>query len=175
MFSDTRHHCSGASRTVPLLIFTTLYRHRDAIHKLGTELQRHNELRGTGRTATELASSRHARSSFVALTDEMRWLLPKFNKYKPSLWYAGVGFLVLRLMQTSLMALVRSQHAQAVIACCVTLVSASAQRELSPFRRASDNHVALLSQWLIFLWVNFIKLLLFVLVVNKIDISLCVF
>lgn len=36
--------------------------------------------------------------------------------------------------------------------CCSCLISVSLQHELSPFRRASDNHVALLATWLIFAW-----------------------
>jgi len=37
--------------------------------------------------------------------------------------------------------------------CCITLVSILLQSELSPFRRSSDNHVALQAQVLVFVWV----------------------
>ena len=38
--------------------------------------------------------------------------------------------------------------------CCITLVSILLQSELSPFRRSSDNHVALQAQVLVFVWVG---------------------
>ena len=76
------------------------------------------------------------------------------SQQKPSHWYAGTALLVLRLVQTSFMALVRTQREQAAIMCCVTLVSATVQRELSPYRRSSDNHVAYLTHMLVLLWVR---------------------
>ena len=51
------------------------------------------------------------------------------------------------------MALVPSQLVQSVIMCCLTLVSIALQREFRPYRRASDNQIALSAQILIFLWV----------------------
>ena len=74
--------------------------------------------------------------------------------FKPSQWFAGVLLLVLRLLQTTFMALVASQLVQATIMCFITLLSISMQSELAPYRRASDNHVALLAHWLVFLWVS---------------------
>ena len=138
---------------VPVLIFTTMYPHRHAIRKLGTDLQHHNRTRGTTMTSRQFAKSKHARSSFATLTVEMAWLMPKFEKYTPSFWFAGVGLLVLRLIQTSLMALVRTQRVQAALVSFVTLVALSLLRELSPMRRVSDNRVVVLSQAQIFLWV----------------------
>ena len=132
----------------------TMYPHRHAIRKMGTDLQEHNKSRGTTLTSQQFAKSKHARSSFASLTVEMAWLLPKFETYAPSFWFAGVGLLVLRLVQTSLMALVRTQRVQAAVVSLVTLVSVSLLRELSPMRLASDNRVVVLSQALIFLWVR---------------------
>ena len=149
---------SVCSPTVPTLIFTTMYRYRDAIHKLGTELHRHNQSRGSVMTVNQFAKSKQARNSFASLSVEMLWLLPKFEKFRPSAWWAGVGMLVLRLFQTSLMALVRTQLEQATIVSCVTLISISLLRELSPMRVASDNQVAVLAQALVFCW-TFVLLL----------------
>ena len=73
-------------------------------------------------------------------------------------YYMGVWLLLFRLAQTSLMTLVRTQLAQAAIMCCITWCAAFVQRELSPFTRLSDNHVALMGHWLIFSWV-FVMLL----------------
>jgi hypothetical protein len=120
---------------------------------MGTDLQDHNKSRGTTLTAQQFAKSKHARSSFASLTVEMAWLLPKFEKFKPEFWHCGVVSLVLRLAQTSLMALLPSQNAQAAIVSLLTLVALSLIIELSPMRRASDNRVAVLSQGLIFIWV----------------------
>ena len=131
----------------------TMYPHRHSIRKLGTNLQEHNTSRGTSMTSQQFAKSKHARSSIATLTVEMAWLLPSFELYKPSFWFAGVGLLVLRLFQTSLMALVRTQHVQAALVSLVTLVAFSLLDKLSPMRCASDNHVVVLSQALIFLWV----------------------
>ena len=133
-----------------------MYPHRRAIEKLGAELQAHNESRGTSMTSQQFAKSKHARSSVAALTVEMAWLLPKFEKYKPNYWFCGVGLLVVRLThQTSLMALVRTQRVQAALVSLSTLVTCSLLRELSPMRRESDNRVAVLAQALIFVWVGF--------------------
>ena len=82
----------------------------------------------------------------------MRWLSPKFEMFAPSRWYAGVVLLVIRLLQTSLMALVANQLVQATVMCCITLLSISLHNA-APYQRASDNHTALLAQWLVFLWV----------------------
>jgi hypothetical protein len=81
----------------------------------------------------------------------MAWLLPKFEKYSPSFWFAGVGLLLLRLVQTSLMALVRTQRVQAALVCIFTLIGLSLVVEFSPMRLASDNRVVVLSQALIYL------------------------
>lgn len=138
---------------VPTLMFTAMYHQRHAIKKLGLELECHNNRRGAGLNIAQFAKSKHARSSFASLTVEMQWLLPQFEEFTPAQWYTGTMLLVIRLVQTSLMALVPSQFAQAAIMCCVTLVAILLQSELSPYRRASDNHVALLSQVLVFTWV----------------------
>ena len=53
---------------------------------------------------------------------------------------------------------VPNQLVQTTIVCCATLLSISMQSALRPFRRASDNDVALLAQWLVFAW-TFVLLL----------------
>lgn len=128
-----------------------MYSHRHDIQKLGTDLAEHNDGRGTSLTAHQFAKSKHARSSFATLTIEIAWLLPKFEKYQPSFWFAGVALLLLRLVQTSLMALVRTQRMQAALVCVFTLVALSLVIEFSPMRRASDNRVVVLSQALIYM------------------------
>ena len=132
---------------VPTLIFTVMFQYRHAIQELGVKLQQHNEQRGrTSLTANELVKSKQARSSFVSLHWEMRWLLSKFEKFRPKAWFTGVLLLLLRLLQTSAVTFVQSQLAQAAIVCFITLVSILLHSELSPMRRPSDNHVALMAQ-----------------------------
>ena len=103
--------------TVPTLIFTTMYSHRHAIQKLGTEMQQYNQPRGTRLNANQLIKSKQARGSFVSLTAEVRWLLPKFEKFSAEYWFFGIVQLALRLLQTSFMALVPSQYIQVTIVC----------------------------------------------------------
>ena len=136
----------------------TMYVHRDAIERLGVDLQMHNQSHTSSFTTRQFAKSRHARPSFVALSMNMTWLLSKFEKFKPSFWAAGVGLLVLRLLQTSLMAIVRTQRVQAAIVCVLTLIAVSVLQELSPMQRDSDSRIAVLSQQLIFAWVFVLSL-----------------
>ena len=139
---------------IPLLICTLLHKYRDAIQKLGTELNLHQQRQGMGLNMQKLSKSRHARGSFVGIATDLRWLRPKFEKYKPASCYAGVRFLGIRLLQTSFMALIPSQHVQAAVMCLLTLAAISLQRETQPYLRPSDNKVVLLVQWLIFGWVS---------------------
>ena len=133
-------------------MFLTMYQQRNAIKKLGNELQRHNESRGTGLNMAQLANSKQARTSFISLTKEIQWLIPKFEEFLPAYWYHGVVLLVLRLLQTSFIALVPSQNIQAIAMCSVTQFSILLQSELAPYRRTTDNRVALLAQVLVFTW-----------------------
>ena len=141
--------------TVPLLIFTILFQNRHTIKKLGGDLEQHNKRHSTHLSVAELARSRRLsrRESFANLAVQNDWLIGKFEKYSPERWYAGICYLAVRLVQTSFMAMVRTQLVQAGIVCSITLLVAIVQREFSPFSRASDNHVALLTQMLIFSWI----------------------
>ena len=146
-FADA-HSCA-----VPSTIFWTMYQHRSAIEKLGLDLQRHNSERGVSLNANQLARSKKARASFMALTVEIQWLLPKFEKFRTSEWFAGIYLLLLRLLQTTFMALVPSQLAQSAMMCCITMGAILLQSDRAPYRRASDNRIALLSQVLVSCWV----------------------
>ena len=87
--------------------------------------------------------------SWINTYEEHHW----FVWQAPERWYAGICYLVVRLIQTSFMAMIRTQMLQAILVCSFTLLVCVVQREFSPMRRASDNHVALLAQMLIFTWV----------------------
>ena len=64
----------------------------------------------------------------------------------------GVFLLITRLLQTSLMVLFPEQRTQSAFASVVSLTSIVVERELSPYRRSSDNQIAVLARWLVFLW-----------------------
>jgi hypothetical protein len=106
-----------------MLIFVTMYRNRSAILTLGEKFNEHNKIRGTTFNMTQVAKSTRSRASFTGLVLELQWLIPKFEQFKTSQWHAGVWLLLLRLLQTSLMALIPSQLVQAAIMCIITLVS----------------------------------------------------
>ena len=82
--------------SVPLGLFVTLHRHREAVQKLGNQLRSINGPRGVG-TVSQAAKSKQARGSFVSLSSDLAWLLPKFEKFQPEFWYFGVVLLVQRL------------------------------------------------------------------------------
>ena len=145
---------------VPLLFVKLMFQHRHAIQKLGIDLQQHNQLRDTGLTISQYAKSKRARTSFTTLSLEMQWLMPKFEQFRPTAWYFGIVLLLFRLMQTSFLALVPTQRVQSAIMCAITLASILVQSELAPYRRSSDNQVALLAQVLVFFWVSHLSLLL---------------
>ena len=79
-----------------------------------------------------------SRASFTELSVELMHLVSKFERFNEHAWFAHVFLLVLRLAQTSLMALVRSQRVQACLACLLAIVGIVVLRELSPYRRASE-------------------------------------
>jgi hypothetical protein len=110
-----------------MLIFVTMYRNRSAIITLGEKLQEHSQNRGTALSMTQVAKSKRSRASFTGLVVELQWLIPKFEQFKTSQWHAGVWLLLLRLLQTSLMALIPSQLEQAAIMCIITLASIGLQ------------------------------------------------
>ena len=158
--------CTG----VPLLFYGLLYRRRGDIQSLGLALQLESERTGIVTIASDLSQPTNQqqrsrstgnlqrRPSIMGKTESLTYLVQLFENFLPSRYYMGVWLLLLRLAQTSLMTVFDSQLAQAAVMGCVTLGAAAALRELSPYRRPSDNHSALLGQWLVFAWV-FVMLL----------------
>ena len=138
---DVAYQSSG----VPLLIVGLMYPRRTQIQ----ELMRDTKRRETTNTASPVQRDG---SSIVNLTNEFRWLLPRFESFEPDRWYFGPCFLILRLCQSSTMVIFRRQTIQAVYACIIGQAAISAQLNLRPYRRRSDNQVALMAQWLVFIW-----------------------
>ena len=92
------------------------------------------------------------RNSVVDLSAKLEWLVPRFDQFQPNMWWIGTFNLVVRLCQSSLLALLKHQPIQAALASGVTQLAICVQNNLNPHRRESDNMVALYAQWLIFVW-----------------------
>ena len=133
-----------------------MYRHRDEIDRLQKALQEEDAVNPAFVTADGLAqgfSKAGRRSSIViSVRENLVWIVEKFEKFRPNRWHSGVFMLVLRLLQTSVLVLVPRQNLQAAAACVLSMLGACALREAKPFRRGSDNEVAVIAQYCVFLW-----------------------
>ena len=155
---------------VPSLFYGLLTRHRHDIRSLGNMLQLEDARSGIITLACDIAKTTQPRAahdasvsarsvaklkrraSFMDQFTSLSYLVHQFEIFSPSRWYAGVCLLVLRLLQTTLMTTIPTQLVQAAVACLLALGAVSTQREFSPYRRPSDNHVAVLVHWLVFEW-----------------------
>ena len=133
-----------------------MYRHRDEIARLQQALQQEDTANPAFVTADGLAqrlSKAGRRSSIVILVREnLVWIVEKFEKFRPNRWYSGVFMLMLRLLQTSVLVLVPRQNLQAAAACVLSVLGACVLREAKPFRRGSDNEIAVIAQYCVFVW-----------------------
>ena len=147
--------CAG----VPLLLVVLIYPKREQIKKILTDIKEQDRKTHTVTTVTEVvASKRRQRASIVELSASVHWLVPKFEKFEPECWGYGAFALVLRLCQSSMMVMFDDQSIQAACASMIAQVGICAQRNLAPYRRASDNEIALYAQWLIFIWCSMLLL-----------------
>ena len=126
--------------------------HREGIHQLMHAIIQEGEQSNTLVQIRGGQSGKHRRGSIVALSDSLRWLVPKFYKYNPGRWWAGPLSLVLRLCATSMMIVFQKQSIQAAYACVIAQLAICLQQSLRPYRRKSDNEIAFLANWLIFIW-----------------------
>lgn len=101
---------------VPLLLFGLMYRHRDEINKLQQALKENDSVQADTVSAKRLAmhlSLKQRRPSIVAsVQHSLSWIVKKFERFNPGRWYAGVVLLVFRILQTSCLVLISSQHLQ---------------------------------------------------------------
>ena len=143
---------SGAG--VPLLLIAIIYPRREQINKLLTDIIEQDEKTNTVTVVRDIRATtqRSQRASIVRLSTTIEWLAPKFQQFLPECWYFGAIALVLRLCQSSMMVVFDNQRIQAACASMVAQAAICTQRHLSPYRRASDNEIALYAQWLIFTW-----------------------
>ena len=82
--------------------------------------------------------SQNMRPSFVARSEATGWLMTKLDVYKPSAYWIHPALLILRLSQSSLLALFRQQHMLVACSSCVAIVSVILMEETSPYRRPSE-------------------------------------
>ena len=141
---------------VPLAFYCLLFRRQADIQILGQKLDHEGERSGIMTYASDLSKTKHMtlsvaklqrRPSVVGHFQSLKYLVHQFEKFRPTHWYMGVCLLLLRLFQTCLMTVIKSQLAQAATMGCITLCAAFLQNNLSPYRRQTDNHVALLIHW----------------------------
>ena len=147
---------------VPLCLFSLLYPHRKKIESLLNEVKAQDEVAANGgrlsiSTIGQVARSednnkRRHRPSVIALSNDMMWLSSKFDKFEPKRWWMGVVLIIGRLLQTSLMVIFPAQDIQAAYASLIALLTTVLQQGLRPYRRLSDNDVAMYAGGVVFAW-----------------------
>ena len=144
-------HRDGRVRTgVPVFFWGLLYPRRQAIKEMMMSEIKLNESRNKSSTI-----SFKPRRSMVVHSQSLlalEWLSPRFHAYQPDCWWVGTFNLVVRLCQSSLLAVFAHQPIQAALASGITQVAICVQCNLEPYRRKSDNTTALYAQWLVFVW-----------------------
>jgi len=103
-------------------------------------------------TARSSTTGRQRRPSTIARATDLMWLSSKIDKFEPLRWWAAAFLILMRIMQTSVMALITNPSLQAAVASLIALVGVSVQTHAAPYRRSSDNGAGLTAAWLLFLW-----------------------
>ena len=137
-----------------MLLAGIMYTHRQKIDIMLHKMKQHDDSTRTMTTVDQLRSvpKRQQRKSIVNLAVSLEWLVAEFEDFREKRWWFGPFRLVMRLCQSSLLVVFPHQTIQAAYACCIAIVAICAQRNLEPYRRRSDNQVALMAQWTICLW-----------------------
>ena len=133
---------------VPLLLFCLMYRNRDEIKPVLQVLQDHDDAQpaharaSAGSTTLEEMTlelkAKKRRPSIVARSEQQGWLMTKLDVYKPSAFWIHPVLLLLRLSQSSVLALFRQQHMLAACSSCVAIIGVALVQETSPYRRSSE-------------------------------------
>ena len=153
------------STGVPLLFFCVLWPFRNDLTKIVQEVDKQDRRLQRSTTVKSLVSQlseeeataatkvrRKSKLSIQALSQRRSWLAFFFERYRPGCWWTRVFLVVVRLLQTSLAVFFRDQTILTTYATCTALLAICVQRELKPYRRNTDNTVALLASWLVFCW-----------------------
>jgi len=141
-----------------MLFIGLMINHRDEIDRVQRVLndQDHDVASphfGSAEEVVERFSMSGKRASIVtSVREHLVWIVEQFEQFRPGQWYMGVFFLVLRMVQTSVLVLVPKQNLQAAAGSVIAIIGAFLLREAEPFRRSSDNETAVLSQYCIFCW-----------------------
>ena len=101
---------------------------------------------------TTTTGRRQRRPSMITRATELMWMSSKIDKFDAPCWWAGSYLISMRIIQTSVMALIPEPGIQAVVASLVALIGVLVQTHTAPYRRPSDNHAALVAAWLLFAW-----------------------
>ena len=130
-----------------------MFPHRHGIVKIMSNIQESDDAQDTLATIEEVRTKKKTRrASIEDLAVSLQWLESKFEQFQSNRWWFGSLSIVIRLCQSSLMVVFQNQAIQSIFACLIAQVAICSQRNLVPFRRESDNEIALLSQWVIFVW-----------------------
>ena len=144
-----------------------MHTHRGEIRKLGDALAEHDAEHSTftfvsdhamfvtmdseAATSSE-APGKQRRPSMTRRSVDLLWLSSKIDKFQSRSWWAGSFLIGMRITQTSIMVFIVNPGLQATAASLVALVGVAVQMHTAPYRRPSDNHSALASAWLLFIW-----------------------
>lgn len=132
---------------VPMLMFCLMFYNRNSIKPILQTLQEHdatrNSLGSVGGTTTmeDMAlqlKTQKRRPSFVGRSEQQGWLMTKLDVYLPAAWWIHPVLLILRLGQSSLLALFRMQRMLVAGSSCIAVVGVVLVRETSPYRRTSE-------------------------------------
>jgi hypothetical protein len=85
-----------------------------------------------------LKSLKKRKKSFIDQSEQLGWLMMKLEYFTPIAWWIHPALLVLRLVQSSALALFRKQHMLAACSSCIALAGVCLIRETLPFRRLSE-------------------------------------
>lgn len=87
---------------------------------------------------------------------EISWLLLSmehlFNKFEPDAYWYGVCLIFTRLLQTSLLVFLPGRETKTTLATAVAVGSLMLLRETRPWIRDTDDKVAHVASWTLFLW-----------------------
>ena len=104
----------------------------------------------TSSTTTTTTGRCERRPSMIAKASDLMWMSSKVDKFDAPCWWTSSYLIVMRILQTSAMALIATPSLQAAVMSLIALVGVSVQTHAAPYRRASDNHAALVAAWLLF-------------------------
>ena len=125
---------------ISLTLFCILNFHRDRINALMTELKRRDndtgattcavdlvvhQQRAEGETASFGSRLKARRPSSVLsaseLTEEIAWLVPKFEHFEPEMYVMGPCLIIIRVLQTGVAVLIHDQIYRLTYVACITL------------------------------------------------------